>query len=140
MKRLYLILALAMTGCATHTDRAGNVDDYPLNVQQASQVARNVTGELSQRYPARTLFSFPHDTTSIFATALEQSIRSAGMGITTEDVSGYHRLRYRMQRLNSHQFFVVMTVNQTHFDTVWSDDDGTLSRLRTVTQYEVSHE
>jgi hypothetical protein len=140
MKRLFLILTLALTGCVSHFDRAGNYNNYSLTPSQATQVARSVTAELKARYPARTVFSFPHDSHSVFSAAMENSLRDAGMGVSIEDVAGYHRLTYKLDRFNNHQFFIAVTVNQSSFQMIWSDDDNALARLKTVTQFEVTHE
>ena len=140
MKRLFLIAALFLTGCAMHYDRAGNYNNYALTAPQAGQVAQDVATELAQRYPALTVFSFPHDRNSVFSSALESAIRGTGRGVTPDERPGLHRLTYRLARLNSHQFFIMTTVNQQHFQMVWSDDDGILTRLQTITQYEVAHE
>jgi len=140
MRRLFLIVALFLTGCAAHYDRAGNYNNYTLTAPQAGQVAQNVATELARRYPARTVFSFPHDRSNVFSSALESAIRETGRGVTQDVSPGLHRLKYRLSYLNSHQFFIMTTVNQQHFQMLWSDDDGILTRLQTITQYEATHE
>jgi hypothetical protein len=99
-----------------------------------------VTAELVKRYPARSVFSFPYEGRDAFPVALEKAIRDAGMGISPVITPGYHPLRYRLERLNEHQFFVVIVVGQNSFQMIWSDDDNALTRLKTVTQFEVTHE
>lgn len=136
MKYLCLAFTLLLASCASHYDRAGNYDDYQLSPAQAATVASDITAELGKRYPARTIFSFPHDDKNPLSASLESTIRSAGMGISDAVTPGYHRLIYRLQRFNEHQFIVVVTVNQRSFQLVWSDDDNALARLKTVTQYE----
>lgn len=143
LPRIWLVplaASLLLTGCALHTDRAGNYNNYSLNTPQAAQVAQNIAGELVTRYPARTVFYFPHDKSSSFAASLEQAIHQAGRGVSGEDSPGLHHLSYRLARLNTHQFVTVVTVNRDHFQTVWSDDDQILSRLYTVTQYGGAYE
>lgn len=140
MKHLFLVLTFFLTGCASHVDSAGNYNDYPLSPPQATHVARNVTAELVKRYPARSVFSFPYENRDAFAVALEKAIREAGMGISPVVTPGYQTLRYRLERLNEHQFFIVITVNQHRFQMIWSDDDNALARLKTITQFEVTHE
>lgn len=139
MKCLFLIATLLLTGCAAHYDKAGNYTRYTLTDPQAKQVAQNVATVLARRYPARTVFSFPHDN-RVFAVALENAVRGTGLGVMADDRPGLHRLTYRLDRLNDHQFFIVITVSQAQFQMIWSDDDSALSRLKTITQYEVTHE
>ena len=139
MKPLLLALAFLLTGCVSHVDSKGNYTGYSLHASQAAQVARNVTAELVKRYPARSVFTFAYECCDAFPIELEKAIRAAGMGISPVVTPGYNTLRYRLERLNDHQFFVVIIVNQNSFQTIWSDDDNALVRLKTITQFEVTH-
>jgi hypothetical protein len=140
MRSLLLIATLLLTGCVAQHDSNGNYSDYPLTTAQARQVATDVATELAGRYPAKTVFSFPHDPSGAFSTALESAIRGTGRGVNPDVRPGLHRLTFRLTALNDHQFFISITVNQQHIQMVWSDDDGLLTRLQTITQGEVAYE
>ncbi len=128
------LLCLALLGCTHHYDDAGNYKDYALTPAQAHVVAADMVAFLQSRFPARTLFSFPHADTD-FSRALESEIRRTGMGVSVAPLARAPQLRYKIERLNDTQFISLFTVDDAHFSKLWVEQEQTLLPLYTITVF-----
>ena len=142
MKNLFFSVLLLLTGCANPlVDIGGNVNNVSLTQSQAKQITDSVAKELKKRFYARAVFDFSHDPNNVFAAALEQSLRSQGMGVAINNQSQYRQLRYHLDALNKTQFFIEIDVGEVHFQRIWIVENGILAPLVSTANFEgVKHE
>jgi len=138
-----LLLAVSLMGCATSEV---NYFDFPVSKADQQTVAKDLAWLIKAKHGASAVFDFDyptHSSNTFFSESLEMELRKLGIGVYANEIkdekSRHNQLYYTLSRLNNHQFYIKVVVNDHFsFQRIWLINEEVLYPLTTTSVFEGS--